>query len=144
LAANAAAQRLMPGLVGAPPQKIVDMMFGPGPFRERVENWREVMWAGIAGLRREQLRSPDPIVEEMLRRAEAHAEGIRRPDGIAESPVICPVFKVGDRRVRTVSAVMRLETAVEVTTSELRIELMYPADAEAAAFFEQLGQGDVP
>jgi hypothetical protein len=37
--------------------------------------------------------------------------------------------------VRTISAVMRFDTAVEVTTSQLRIELMFPADGDAEAYF---------
>jgi hypothetical protein len=31
--------------------------------------------------------------------------------------------------IRTITTVMRFETAVEVSTSELRVELMFPADA---------------
>ena len=38
--------------------------------------------------------------------------------------------------MRTVSAIMRFDTAIEVTASELRVELMFPADEESAAFSE--------
>jgi hypothetical protein len=31
---------------------------------------------------------------------------------------------------------MRFATAVEITTSELRVELMFPADDDAAAYFQ--------
>ncbi len=51
------------------------------------------------------------------------------------SPVICPVFDFGGQAVRTISAVMRFGTAIEVTTSQLRIELMFPADDDAEAWF---------
>lgn len=37
--------------------------------------------------------------------------------------------------MRTISAVMRFDTAVEVTASELRVELMFPADDESDAYF---------
>lgn len=35
----------------------------------------------------------------------------------------------------TISAILRFDTAVEVTASELRVELMVPADEESASFF---------
>jgi hypothetical protein len=33
---------------------------------------------------------------------------------------------------------MRFDTAVEVTASELRVELMFPADDDSDAFFREL------
>jgi len=36
---------------------------------------------------------------------------------------------------------MRFDTAIEVTASELRVELMFPADEESAAFFEERARG---
>ncbi|MEZ4361916.1 MAG: hypothetical protein R3B48_17125 [Kofleriaceae bacterium] len=29
----------------------VELWFGPGPFRDLVENWQDVVWAGVAALR---------------------------------------------------------------------------------------------
>jgi hypothetical protein len=47
-------------------------------------------------------------------------------------------LNIGGRRVRTISTVMRFDTAVEVTASELRVELMFPADDDSDAFFREL------
>jgi hypothetical protein len=85
-----------------PPERIVDLWFGPGPFREIVENWVDVVWAGVAALRREASRFCDPRLEQLVRRAEAHARAMPAPD-----------------------------TAVDVTACELRVELMFPADETA-------------
>ena len=41
--------------------------------------------------------------------------------------------------MRTISAVMRFDTAIEVTTSQLRVELMFPADEDAEAYFRTSG-----
>jgi hypothetical protein len=49
---------------------------------------------------------------------------------------VCPVFDLSGQVVRTISAVMRFDTAVEITTSQLRIELMFPADDAAEAYFQ--------
>ena len=45
LASNRAAEVLFPGLCSLQPQEIVDLWFGPGPFRGMVENWPDVVWA---------------------------------------------------------------------------------------------------
>jgi hypothetical protein len=49
--------------------------------------------------------------------------------------VICPVFELDGRVVRTIPTVMRFDTAIEIATSQLRIELMFPADQAADAYF---------
>jgi transcriptional regulator with XRE-family HTH domain len=141
-AANRAAEALFPGLCTLPPEAIVDLWYGPGPFRALVENWPEVVRAGVAALRREARRTPDPLLLALLRRAEAHARdaaasGTGAPPGDPELPVAFPRLRIGGRTVRTVSAVMRFDTAVEVTASELRVELMFPADEDSDAFFRQ-------
>ena len=135
LASNRAAEALFPGMCSLAPETIVDLWFGAGPFRQLVENWQEVVWAGVASLRREVTRTSDPTVLALLRRAEAHAKGIAEPKGLADALVVCPRLRIGDRTVRTISSVMRFDTAVEVTASELRVELMFPADDESDAFF---------
>lgn len=140
LSANTAGDALFPGLCKMSPESIVDMWFAPGPFRQMVENWQEVLWAGIDSLRREAARTSAPEILALLRRAEGHAAHIQAPESRAhpDLPVACPRFKIGERIVRTVSAVMRFDTAIEVTTSELRVELMFPADDESEAFFREL------
>ncbi|MBL8680487.1 MAG: helix-turn-helix transcriptional regulator [Myxococcales bacterium] len=142
LASNHAAERLFPGMCAMSPEVIVDLWFGPGPFRELVENWEEVVWAGIAALRREASRSSDPSITALVRRAESHAKGLAPPhaDARPELPVICPRLNIGGRRVRTISTVMRFDTAVEVTASELKVELMFPADDESDEFFRELAR----
>jgi transcriptional regulator with XRE-family HTH domain len=135
--ANAGAESLFPGLTRLAPGQLIDMWFGPGPFRDRVVNWPDVVQAGLTALRRAAADTGDAEIARLLRQAESHV--LRRPATPhvhAESPpVICPVFEFGGRVVRTISTVMRFDTAVEVTTSQLRIELMFPADEDAEAYF---------
>jgi transcriptional regulator with XRE-family HTH domain len=140
LASNRAGEALFPGLCAMAPEAIVDLWFAPGPFRETVENWQDVAWAGVHSLRREAQRSSDSAALALLRRAEAHAQRTLLPEGPASTdlPVVCPRFRIGGRVVRTVSTVLRFDSAVEVTTSELRVELMFPGDAASDAFFREL------
>jgi hypothetical protein len=60
----------------------------------------------------------------------APAPGTRRARKL---PVICPRLNINGHTIRTISTVMRFDTAVDVTASELRIELMFPADEESEA-----------
>jgi hypothetical protein len=113
-----------------------------------LENWRDVVRVTLTTLRREAFLTGDPQVIQLLRRAEALARGALAAGDLddvegmsgteAESPVTCPVLNVGGRRVRTIATVMRFDTAAEVTTSELRVELMFPADAASDAALRAL------
>lgn len=140
ISSNRAAEALFPGMCALSPEAIVDLWFGPGPFRELVENWQDVVWAGVAALRREAARASDPGLAELVRRVESHAKTVPAPerDARPELPVICPRLNIGGRRVRTISTVMRFDTAIEVTASELRVELMFPADDESEAYFREV------
>lgn len=139
---NRAAESLFPGLCSRSPESIVDLWYGPGPFRELVENWKDVVFVGVAQLRREATRTADPELLELARRAEAHLQAVQpaAARALPELPVVCPRLKIGDRTVRTISAILRFDTAIEVTASELRVELMFPADEASAAFFREAAE----
>ena len=130
VAANRAGAALFPGLLEMPPERMIDLWFGAGPFREMIDNWQDVVWAGLASLRRDIARSADPALAALLRRAEKHAHGLPAPEpgALTDLPVICPRLKINGQIIRTITTVMRFDTAVEVNTSELRVELMFPAD----------------
>jgi len=135
--ANTGAEVLFPGLTELTPDQLIDLWYGPGPFRDQVVNWLDVVQAGLAALRHTAADTGDNEVIRLLGRAEAHLQD--RPAGpgmhAGSLPVVCPVFELGGQVVRTISTVMRFDTAVEVTTSQLRIELMFPADDAAEAYF---------
>src|SRR5262249_31124733 len=99
-------------MCGMQPEEIVDLWYGPGPFRQTVENWADVVRAGVATLRREASRSADPKLLELVRRAEAHLRTMPQPSAEAEPelPFVCARMKPAGRIVRTVSTVMRLSS----------------------------------
>jgi hypothetical protein len=71
--------------------RLIDLWFGPGPFRDSVRNWPDVMHAGLAALRRDATATADPAVIALLRRAVA--AGVN-PDptrkAYAARSVVCP------------------------------------------------------
>ena len=139
LASNAGAEALFPGMCDMRPEDIVDLWFGPGPFRSMVENWVDVVRAGVASLRREGIRTADPKVLELLRRAETHLPSIQMEhDTQYDMPVICPRFCIGGQTIRTISTVMQFDTAADLTVSELRVELLFPADDRSDASLREL------
>ena len=136
--ANTGAEALFPGVTQLTPEQLIDLWYGPGPFQDQVVNWPDVVQAGLAALRHTAADTGDTEVIRLLARAEAH---LRDRPAMPEmpagsSPVACPVFELGGQVVRTISTVMRFDTAIEVTTSQLRVELMFPADDAAEAYFK--------
>lgn len=134
--ANAAAERLFPGLCQTTPEQIVDSWFGAGPFRERIENWHDVVWAGLSSLRRDA-RGGEPELLALLERAERLATALPAPSREAahDVPALCTRFRMGKRVVSTLSTVVRFDTALGGAVSDLRVELMFPADAASERWF---------
>ena len=139
--ANAAGRRFFPEASDGP-INLVDAFLGPGPIREMVENFSAVAWAFLGRLRREVAYSgPDERLHELLKRAEAYMKDVPRDaQGPGSEMVVCPHFRIGDQVIRTVGLVARFGTAREVTLDELRVELAFPLDEEAEAFFRLAAQ----
>ncbi len=140
--ANAAGRRFFPQ-TGDGPINLVDAFLGPGPIREMIENFPAVAWMFLRRMRREVADSgPDERLRELLERAEAYMKDVPfDSEGPGSELVVCPHFRIGDQVIRTVGIVARFGTAREVTLDELRVELVFPRDEEAEAFFRQGAQG---
>ncbi|ROO52018.1 Xre family transcriptional regulator [Micromonospora sp. Llam0] len=100
--------------------------------RHTIANWPEVAWAGLDRLRHQLDRTPfDQRLRRLVERAETTLSGVPRPHRPSTDPVVCPWFRVGDQVVKTIGIAARFESAAEITLDELRIELIYPLDADA-------------
>jgi len=139
--ANAAGRRFFPQ-TGDGPINLVDAFLGPGPIREMIENFPAVAWMFLRRMRKEVADSgPDERLRELLERAEAYMKDVPfDSEGPGSELVVCPHFRIGDQVIRTVGIVARFGTAREVTLDELRVELVFPRDEEAEAFFRQGAQ----
>jgi len=139
--ANAAGQRIFPQ-IGEGPTNLVDAFLGPGPLREMIVNFSAVAWMFLRRMRREVADSgPDERLQELLARAEAYMKDVPVDvENPGDELVICPHLRIGDQVIKTASMVARFGTAREVTLDELRVELVFPGDEEAEAFFRRSAQ----
>ena len=140
--ANAAGRRFFPQ-TGDGPINLVDATLGPGPTRDTIENFSAVGWLFLRRMRREVADSgPDERLHELLERAEAYMKDVPVDDGGGPGSelVVCPQIRIGEQVIKTVAVVARFGTAREVTLDELRVELVFPLDEEAEAFFRQSAQ----
>jgi transcriptional regulator with XRE-family HTH domain len=122
---------------GTDTPNMVDAFMAPGPFRDMVENFDEVAWAFLKRLRAEVLQVPgDEKMQALLVRAQNYLKNIKEPKSIAPHELaICPRLKFGDVVINTVTMVAQFSEPNAIILDELRLELVFPADAEAAAFF---------
>lgn len=143
--ANAAFERLSPGLVGLEPEELVDRFFGPGPWRDALVNWTDAAAVWLARQRREIHRTADPRLEALVARAErliGPASCVTQDDGL---PMVCSRIRAGEEVLELFTVLVRFDTASDVTLSELRIELIYPANDAAERFFRaQIRERELP
>ena len=141
LTCNDAHRRMVPGSEQMSPEELVDLLFAPGPIRDSLENWDEVVWAWVDRQLLTVANTNNRELSELVNRAMGYLADVERPDikTDASSPEMMIMrFRFGDQSVRTFTTVMCFESALEVTLSELRVELMFPLDAESKEFFHQM------
>lgn len=74
----------------------------------------------------------------MVKQIKTYAAEFNELPLIADSAVLCPSIMVNGQEIRTLSTVMRFDKAVNVTMSEVRVELVFPADEESEAILRKL------
>jgi transcriptional regulator with XRE-family HTH domain len=122
------------GLVGA--NFVRDALANPAG-RGHVTNWSAVAAGGLARLRQQANRDPfDEQLQTLVRQAESALADLPLQDPLGDL-VVCPTFVIDGTTVRTLSMVARFDPPSDVTVEELRVELMYPADAVAGQFFRE-------
>ncbi len=121
-----------------PVANMVELLIAAAHF-DIVENWEETALLSLARLRAELAHlGGDEELEALAARLGDHprlaAAEIGRID--FNQAVIPTTLRIDGRRVSLFSTIAQFGTVQEVAASEIRIELMYPADEATAAFFE--------
>jgi transcriptional regulator with XRE-family HTH domain len=111
----------------------------PGMFSTLIENWVAVGHHTLLRLKAESARAGG--IAELDRAVAALAA---QPEIAAYQPkatnraVLPTIYRMGDRRLALFSTYAQFGAAEEVALSDMKIELMFPADADAEAFLTGL------
>lgn len=118
---------------------LLELTMGAGGIGQRIRNLPDVVAATTERLRRELEETPsDERLAALVERAEARARELPPPSGPV-GPVVCPILDMGDGvELRTITAIAQFNAPRAVTLDELRVELIYPADAATEAVLRSL------
>ena len=114
------------------PRNLLDLMFDPEGMRPFVEAWEMVAAGLLQRLRREAVGQ---VMEHGLREL---LERLRQYPGVAalkppltpQSPVLSITFRRGDERFSYFSLITTIGMPQCITAQELRVECMFPTDAD--------------
>lgn len=136
---NAPAARLFGPTGFAPGASLLQALSDPALFRGLIENWVEVGHHTALRLKAESARAGgidalDRAVAALLADPEVAAHQPR-----ATGRAILPtVYRLGEARLAMFSTYAQFGAAEEVALSDMKIELMFPADAGAEAVLRGL------
>lgn len=132
-----------PGLM-QPPVNVLRLSLHPDGLAPRIANLPEWRAHLLARLRREIDLSADPVLVDLLHELASYPVGSVRSStpfiDRAEVQIAIPFQLMTDAGVLSfLSTTMLFGTPVDVTLSELAIELFFPANAETARLLRQAG-----
>jgi transcriptional regulator with XRE-family HTH domain len=128
---------------GAQPHgNIMRQVFDPADMRPFVENWEEVAGDLIRHLLHEAATdtASRALLDEILAYPDVPARWERRELGAAPLPVMTVTFRKAEQRLTFFSTLTTFGTSRDITLEELRVECMFPADDETAAFCKALAE----
>jgi transcriptional regulator with XRE-family HTH domain len=141
LRVNGGARRLFGGLYGSVPMpdptNALQMMIEPGPVRDHVENWDQVVPALLERARREAVGGVlDLVTAELVHRLRTRPEVAAladEPMTAVPLPVVDIRFSFEDTSLHFFSVVSTIGTPIDVTAQELRVEAFFPSDETTRA-----------
>lgn len=125
---------------------IAHSIFDDPDMKDRMVNWDEVAPAMACRLRREAALAPtDTRLQSLVQMAHEAIDGLPpKPHSPNDDLIICPTFLINGQTIQTISMVARFGASRDVFLNEMRIETIFPRDAEAEGFFKLLEKGDIP
>lgn len=117
--------------------------FAPAGLRPYVADFELVQDLLLKRLREESIRYQSEALFQLYEACAADVAHLNRTrDAVADQqlPVVALGLRKGDIEVRFFSTVTTFGTAVDVTTEELRIESLFPADAETETIMQRLSR----
>jgi len=114
------------------PRNLLDLMFDPAGMRPFVEDWEKVAAGLLQRVRREAVGQVlDAELQQLLKRLRQYpGVATLKPSHVPQSPVLPMVFRRGSQRFSYFSLITTVGTPQCITAQELRVECMFPTDAE--------------
>lgn len=106
---------------------------------DALENRAEVAHQLADALERDALTSGDPgLMADHAALLALLADTPRPREAEGAPPVLCPRLRLGDHTLSTITTICRFGNALDLSLDELRVELVFPADAETEALLRAL------
>jgi transcriptional regulator with XRE-family HTH domain len=139
VAANEALDVLTEGAASwllEPPMNVLRLAVHPSGMGPRVLNLAEWGRHIIDSLRARLLRSPDPLLDELLAELEGY---VPAPEpGVDHLGFAVPLrLRFGPGELRLITTLTSFATAIDVTLAELHLEAFLPADASTAGILRE-------
>lgn len=137
---HASADALWQKVCGDGPRNMVQMSLHPEGLRPHVVNADEVVAALLSRLAQEALdHPPSARLREVVMAYPGIAAAARNVDISARlSPVLATHFRIAGQDLRLFAMLSRFDMPRDLTAEDLRVETLYPADAESERLLRAL------
>lgn len=130
---------------GNGPRNIMRLTFHPDGLRGFLANWDEVAPLLLRRLQREAATNGSEVIQALLEEIYAEPGTPRRwrvPDIVQPLPPVLPLeLRSGDLCMRLFTMISTFGTPQDITTDELRVETLFPADDETRTLLWALKEG---
>jgi transcriptional regulator with XRE-family HTH domain len=113
------------------PRNLLDLMFDPAGMRPYVDEWEKVAAGLLQRVQREAVGQVlDAELQELVKRLREYPGAAELKPWLApQSPVLPITFRRGKQRFSYFSLITTIGTPQCITAQELRVECMFPTDA---------------
>ena len=134
------ADALWTKVCGDGPRNMIQMSLHPEGLRAFVVNADEAVVAILSRLSQEALdHPPSARLREVVMAYPGMKAAARNVDVTARlSPVLATHFRIAGQDLRLFAMLSRFDMPRDLTTEDLRVETLYPADAESEALLRAL------
>ncbi|PHQ27092.1 transcriptional regulator [Marinobacter guineae] len=137
---NATAFMMFPELKADEPVNLYQAYLSSPKWKAVVDNWDEVAWAAYEHLLSDASRyQGDERMQALILEIQELLREIPKPESLPDSPSIRTRLNMGDEILETTTMIARFGPVNDVFLSELRVEMIFPANESARLFFAKLG-----
>lgn len=137
--ANKSANMLLSGAGIVEGDSLLEAMLDENGISNSLENWHEVMHHFIIRLRTESNHlGGDPVLEKAIENMTERLGNSAPIYEDATSAVISARYRFGDTTLSLFSTISSFSSAEDIALSELKIEMMFPADEATRQAFEAI------